>query len=113
MLAGKPFSALLRVYREEWPEDKTYWTEFRHVQRLLSPVDVRLRPARYAKSIGGIRSRALVAIHYKPRQHHWHWVVIDPSHSPNIVFDPRSKRVNGRRDLASMRPGWYHTVKGT
>ncbi|MDN3555496.1 hypothetical protein [Halomonas maura] len=95
-------------------EDKTLWSDTRHVRTLLSAFHMATSPAETPfTSWDALPDKALLSIkwHRQGGRAFWHWVVFVRQGGCALVLDSRKNlRSHVRRDFGRMKPKWFIEV---
>ncbi|UYG08765.1 hypothetical protein [Halomonas sp. M4R1S46] len=95
-------------------EDKTLWSDTRHVRTLLSAFQIPTSPAETPfESWEALPDKALLSIkwHLEGDRPFWHWVVFARRGEHCFVLDSKQNlRSHVRRDFWRMKPKWYIEV---
>lgn len=115
-LAGESYSAAKRVANGLGihAQDKTLWSDTRHVRTLLSAFHITTSPMETPfTSWEALPDKALLAIKWRREgdRPFWHWVVFVRQGGHAYVLDSKKKlRSHVRRDFGRMKPRWFIEV---
>ncbi|WP_275287176.1 hypothetical protein [Halomonas elongata] len=95
-------------------EDKTLWSDTRHVRTLLSAFHITTSPIETPfESWEALPDKALLSIkwHREGGRPFWHWVVFVRQGDHAYVLDSRKPlRSHVRQDFGRMKPKWFIEV---